>query len=359
MNPPEIVAAGLTHSLLVAPEGHVYQFGDLGSQECFTKPHIVSGLPPIASVAAGSLLSLFVDHDGNAWGMGNSHYGQLGIVDRCVEPHQIQFEGDVKIKMAAASRNYFSVFLDEDGSVWTSGYNGHGQLGLGHFDNATPTKIQNIPKMCSISAGYYHTLLLDENGEVWACGYNVHGQLGRPFEFQKDRLADVAKITAPVRFKAISAGELHSMFLDVEGRVWGCGHNSNASLALPHTRTIANVEEWRENPKIAHISAGSHRSLLVGEDGGVWYAGKKVEEKSVRIFNPQKVSKVREISACARVSSCDSHHLVVDTEGQVWVWGNNKNGQLGLGHKNFVPLPVLNDLSMIQLVQGPKSARKV
>ena len=172
MNPPDIVAAGLTHSLLVTPEGDVYQFGELVS-ECITKPQIICGLPPIVSVAAGSHLSLFVDHDGNAWGMGNSHFNQLGIVRNGAQPHQIKFEGDVKIKMAAASRNYFVVFLDDDGNVWTSGYNGYGQLGLGHLNNIiAPTKIHNIPKICSVSAGYYHTLLLDENGEVWTSGFN-------------------------------------------------------------------------------------------------------------------------------------------------------------------------------------------
>src|SRR3990167_8498678 len=115
MNPCGIVAAGLTHSLVVMPEGDVYQFGDSGDGH--PELAIISGLPPITSVAAGNFFSLFVDHDGNVWGMGNSHYGELGLVGQCTEPQQIKFEGKIKIKMAVASRNYYSVFLDEDGSV--------------------------------------------------------------------------------------------------------------------------------------------------------------------------------------------------------------------------------------------------
>ena len=254
---PGIVAAGLSHSLLVSPDSNVYEFGEL-VLGISTTPKIISGLPPIFSAAAGRQFSLFVDHDGNAWGMGHSLYGQLGIfAQQCIEPHQIKFEEDVKIKMAAASRNYFSVFLDEDGSVWTCGSNTYGQLGLGHFNKqAKPTKIQNIPKVCSVSAGYYHTLLLDENGEVWTCGNNQCGQLGRP---EKDNRADVSKMPSPVKFKSVSAGNFHSMFLDVEGRVWGCGHNNNASLALPHTNTVDSVEVWQENVKIGFISAGKKR----------------------------------------------------------------------------------------------------
>src|SRR3990167_2111575 len=352
---PEIVAAGLTHSLLITPEGDVYQFGELTS-ECFTVPRIIDGLPPIVSVAAGSHFSLFVDHEGNAWGMGNSLHGQLGVVESCIETLQIKFEGDLKIKMAAASSNNFAVFLGEDGSVWTSGHNAQGQLGLGHFVNVKPTKIQNIPKICSVSAGYYHTLLLDENGEVWSCGYNVYGQLGRPTERYKT--AEFAKMESPVRFKAASAGHFHSMFLDVEGKVWGCGNNENAPLALFHTKSVKSVEAWQENAKIVHISAGRARSLLIDDEGGVWYAGKKVEQESKNYFNANMVSKVPEISGCAFVASCGSHQLVADTGGNLWVWGNNKKGQLGLGHNCFECEPVLNELlPSIKTFYRTKSAK--
>src|SRR3990167_1218512 len=353
---PEIVAAGLTHSLVVMPEGDVYQFGNSGDRRPSREPAIISSLPPIASVAAGSQFSLFVDHDGNVWGMGNSPEGELGFVGRCAEPQQIKFQGDVRIKMASASRNYYSVFLDEHGSVWTCGYNVHGQLGLGHSNNvATPSKIENIPKMSSISAGYYHTLLLDENGEVWTCGYNEYGQLGRSTEMQQ-RSENAVKMPSPVKFKAVSAGNFHSMFLDVEGRVWGCGHNRDASLALPHTYTnyVNTVEMWQEKAKIRFISAGNYRTLLIDEEGDVWYAGKGGETM------PHKIQ-IEGSSLDGIVATCELHHLVVDTGGQVWVWGENSEGQLGLGQSRSrrENLPVVNNLlPPIRMFGRTKSARK-
>src|SRR3990167_5052415 len=278
----EIVAAGLAHSLVVMPEGDVYQFGNSGDRRPSREPACISGLPPITSVSAGSHFSLFVDHDGNVWGMGISHHGELGFIGQYTEPQQIKFEEDVKIKMAAASRNYYSVFLDEDGSVWTCGYNVYGQLGLGNFDNtSTPKKIENIPKMCSISAGNYH-----------------------------------------------------SMFLDVEGRVWGCGHNRDASLALGHTKDVNSVEMWQEKAKIRFISAGNYRTLLIDE-GDVWYAGKGEETM------PHKIK----IEGSSWEGFVASQNLVVDTGGQVWVWGDNSEGQLGLGQSSMrEDLPVVNNL---------------
>src|SRR3990167_4444991 len=214
--------------------------------------------------------------------------------------------------MTAASCNYYSVFLDEDGSVWTCGYNGYGQLGLGNFSHlekcSTPKKIENIPKMSSISAGYYHTLLLDENGEVWTCGYNTYGQLGRSTE--REVTEEVVKMPSPVKFKAVSAGNFHSMFLDVEGRVWGCGHNNDASLALSHTNNTKSVEMWQEKAKIGIVSAGNYRTLLIDEKGDVWYAGKAVEQEEVGNL-PYFVSKIPQIPSEGYAASCESHHLVV------------------------------------------------
>src|SRR3990167_6063137 len=336
MNLCNFVAAGLAHSLVLMPEGDVYQFGNSGDGKPSREPVIISGLPPITSVAAGSQFSLFVDRDGNVWGMGNSPEGELGFIGQYTEPQQIKFEENVKIKMAAASRNYYSVFLDEHGSVWTCGYNVYGQLGLGHSNNvATPSMIENIPKMSSISAGHYHTLLLDENGEVWTCGYNEYGQLGRPTEMQQ-RSVNVVKMPSPVKFKAVSAGNYHSMFLDVEGRVWGCGTNHNASMALSHTN-VSSVKMWQEKAKIKFIAAGNYRTLLIDEEGDVWYAGKRDETM------PHKI-KIEGTSW--DVASCESHHLVVDTGGQVWVWGANSEGQLGLGQSSIwrEDLPVVNNL---------------
>src|SRR5690606_21655974 len=33
------------------------------------------------------------------------------------------------------------------------------------------------------------------------------------------------------------------------------------------------------------------------------------------------------------------HTLGLDATGQLWAWGHNEQGQLGLGHRNFVPAP--------------------
>ena len=76
----------------------------------------------------------------------------------------------------------FSVFLDEDGNVFTCGFNNFGQLGHGDKnDRNIPQKVENIPPISSLSSSnsaryYFH--IVDCEGRVWGCGNNENGQLG-------------------------------------------------------------------------------------------------------------------------------------------------------------------------------------
>ena len=54
---------------------------------------------------------------------------------------------------------------------------------------------------------------------------------------------------------------------------FGDGTNHDASLALPHSNIVSSVEMWQEKAKIRFISAGNYRTLLIDEEGDVWYAG--------------------------------------------------------------------------------------
>ena len=60
-----------------------------------------------------------------------------------------------------ASGNAHCLFLDSLASVWSCGNNQNGGLGLGHSTNKfTPEKINNLPPIISISAGYHSSLLM-------------------------------------------------------------------------------------------------------------------------------------------------------------------------------------------------------
>ena len=75
--------------------------------------------------------------------------------------------------------------------------------------------------------------------------------------------ANVVKMPSPVKFKAVSAGNFHSMFLAVEGRVWGCGIYRDASLALPHNKNVSRDETWQEKAERVTAAEPNRWSILI------------------------------------------------------------------------------------------------
>ena len=68
--------------------------------------------------------------------------------------------------------------LGKDGSVYTWGYNGNGQLGNGTtISNSIPSKIR-LTNITKIEAGEQTSTAIDGDGNLYAWGYNGYGQLG-------------------------------------------------------------------------------------------------------------------------------------------------------------------------------------
>jgi alpha-tubulin suppressor-like RCC1 family protein len=75
---------------------------------------------------------------------------------------------------------YHTFVIKNDGTVWATGRTANGELGLGDTtDRNTFTQLSssfNNPKQ--ISCGEYHTFIVKQDGTVWATGWNYYGQLG-------------------------------------------------------------------------------------------------------------------------------------------------------------------------------------
>jgi alpha-tubulin suppressor-like RCC1 family protein len=70
-----------------------------------------------------------------------------------------------------------SFFLGTDGSLWSAGWNGSGDLGDGtRSERSKPVRI--LSDVASVSTGSEATFFLKTDGTVWACGSNSDGELG-------------------------------------------------------------------------------------------------------------------------------------------------------------------------------------
>jgi len=139
----------------------------------------------------------------------------------------------------AAGANH-GVLLKGDGSVWTWGGNGYGQLGTDGDDRWTPVRVPGLGGVRSVAAGEHFTMVLKADGTVWTWGQNEYGELGYGSKEDSPRPAAVGGLP---RIVAIAAAGHHSLALDSNGTVWGWGDVPNRSPVLVPQRVpdLANV----------------------------------------------------------------------------------------------------------------------
>ena len=147
----------------------------------------------------------------------------------------------LKIKQIAAG-NEFTLILSSDEVLYSFGFNGSGQLGLGNTTSVhTPTAIA-APSGCSkikgaIAAnGCEHCFAISEDGYVWGMGYNNYGQLG--INSQANSPSPVPLLDLKdYKIKSAACSYYHSVFIGTlksssEKHILSCGRNENGQVSL-------------------------------------------------------------------------------------------------------------------------------
>lgn len=137
-----------------------------------------SGAQPVIQLAAGYEHSLFVKSNGSLWVTGRNIEGQLGDGNYGIYPYngtnrpqRIVTSGAQPVTKIAGGFEH-SLFLKSDGSLWAMGYNNHGQLGDGFFNNTNRPEQIVASGVTAMAGGGFHSLFLKSDDSLWAMGYN-------------------------------------------------------------------------------------------------------------------------------------------------------------------------------------------
>ncbi|XP_048439583.1 ultraviolet-B receptor UVR8-like isoform X6 [Pyrus x bretschneideri] len=232
--------------------------------------------------------------------------------------------------------------------------------GCEEFFNPSPCLVTLGPgvRITTVAAGGRHTLALSDMGQVWGWGYGGEGQLGlgtrvkmvssphvipciEPSASGKDRSSVISQGSkVPGSYvKEIACGGRHSAVITDAGALltfgWGlygqCGQGNTIDQLRP-----SYVKSLSET-KVKNIAAGLWHTLCVSVDGRVYaFGGNQFGQLGTGADEGETLPKILDSpglgSKHAKVASCGARHSVILTEdGQLFSWGWNKYGQLGLG----------------------------
>ena len=333
-----------------------YQAAFTVDSRFFENRKIVKVSMNAVGIRTGSTWSMLLDEFGEVWTGGQNSLWNLGDVSDNHNPtantsatstqassitqttfrklkKEIKFNNKRIVDIFAGEWTGYA--LDEDGYLWSWGYNHLGQLGYPtnnatFFSNASYNKSPfRIPIDWSTYGGIQKVVIcqaegnpalwvLDGQGHIWNCGANTQGQLGRgnttndanttvasgsgATAVSLRRTSETASWTIGGGIKnfwvVADSGALNAFFLDGSNRLWGVGYNSHRVLS---TGTTTN----QTLPVIA--------------------GGPKGDMTNIVTITSTKSSGAHTLAA-------------VDTSGVVYSTGYNAHGSAGIGHTSFTDL---------------------
>ena len=341
------IACGYYHTFILKNDGSVWSCGlndrgqlglnDTSNKYTFTKVAINVN-NDVKQIACNGHHTFIIKNDGSVWSCGLNNYGQLGLGDTTDRTTFNKVTTNINNDVEQISCGYNHTFiLKNDGSVYSCGLNGNGQLGLGDdIHRYTFTQVTNND-IKQIACGNSYTFILKNDGSVWACGGNSSGQLGLGNYTDKNTFTQVTtNINNDV--KQVSCGDFHTFIIKNDGSVYSCGDNANGYLGLgdANNRNIFNKVTTNINNDVKQIACGGNHTIILKNDGSVYSCGYNANGQLGldNYTNKTTFTQVTtNINNDVKEVVCDYQcTIILKNDGSVWCCGRNDYGQLGLGN---------------------------
>ncbi|KAF7480263.1 Hypothetical predicted protein [Marmota monax] len=196
-------------------------------------------------------------------------------------------------------------------------------------------------QLLQAASGERHSLLLLNHHEVHSFGDNSLGQLGQRGVPRRERPGLIQSL-ATLRVAFVSCGKEHSLAVCHRGRVFAWGAGSEGQLGIGEIKEINFIPKKINalaDIKIIQVSCGHYHSLALSKDGQVFSWGKNshgqlgLGNEFPSQASPQRVKSLEGIPL-AQVAAGGAHSFALSLCGTSFGWGNNNAGQLALSGKN-------------------------
>ena len=337
------------------------QYGQLGDNTITNKSS------PIQTISGGTNWTLIsttngttchaIKSDGTLWGWGDGRVGGMG------NNTAIKYSSPVQTVSGGTNWRQVESFSSQaaiktDGTLWCWGYGLPGTVGdSGVTNRSSPvqtTYATNNWKQVSVTGGGGgNVLAVKTDGTLWAWGYNSYGNLG---------LGDIAvrnsptQIGANTNWRKASIGFSIGSGIKTDGTLWIWGHNDYGQLAQGTTTNnrsspiqVGTNVNWKE------VSAGNKDCFAIKTDGTLWAWGRNTDGQLGTNDTTHRSSPVQTVSGGTnwkQVSNYSGCTAAIKTDGTLWLWGFNLFGQLGTNDTT-------NRSSPVQTVAGGTNWKSV
>jgi len=309
----------------------------------------------VHSFACGFSSTAVYLEDGSLY-VGGNMYNPLDADNKHKEPVRIQSPYTREKILSIACGEDFVILATQSGTLVTWGGGAYGQLGHAtatDWSGPHPVKALQDKRVVRVAAGAFHWLALTDAGQVFTCGLGRQGQTG---------LGTCSTVYEPLLLEAlwaqpivnIAAGENHSIVITSTGFAFAFGSNKHCQLGisrerLPETETKAELPlrvylpQELAGDRLIAAACGSSHTLFLTCSGKVLACGQNgllgVETNKDEVC-PVVVSSLLEYTI-VQIAAGTRHSAALSSQGELFVWGFNEEGQLGFGTANDGAVVVL------------------
>lgn len=256
-------------------------------------------------------------------------------------------------------RGYKNPHELSEAEIWFWGGGARDGNNLGGVIGSTPRLLRGTV-VTQIDAGGKHVAFLSAESEVFVWGDNRSGQLGlgkdAPRSVEKPVLVESLKAKG-VKATRICCGLMQTAAIDSKGQLWEWGMSSANGMPV-HEPTLNKSFEKGTNllqvvfgPTHTAVLAeklqstvvltwGQSRSGMLGH--GPDFGVDPQTRMPVFTSQPKVVEELRDEDV-VQLSCNETHTMALCANGDIWAWGDNADGQLGVNSRDSIihkPMPV-------------------
>jgi alpha-tubulin suppressor-like RCC1 family protein len=280
------------------------------------------------------------------WTWGNPGFGQLGINNDTVSKTTpvTTILGGTNWKSVSAGYHSIAA-IKTDGTLWTCGYNGYALLG----NNSTVSRSTPVTTFAGgnnwkqVDVGSTHMAAIKTDGTLWTWGRALNGILGNGITTGIIS-TPVTTFAGGTNWKQVSCGDSFTAAIKTDGTLWTwgtgsfgqLGNNLSSSISIPVT-TILGGTNWKS------VSCGYTYAAAIKTDGTLWVWGRNsVGQLGINDIVTRNTPVTTFLGGTNWKSAVGGRGTTaaIKTDGTLWVWGNNFNGQLGINATTSRTTPV-------------------
>jgi len=322
-----------------------------------------------ARLAAGNAHSLLIDAANATYAAGDNALGQSGAgasaADTGGAPLLLDDGTDGNPAETVSAYADHTAVVAANNGLLLFGSNARGQLGTGNTTNArggvadsssysgsngargNENYIASFRNVLAAVAGGSHTVLLDLAGQLYAAGANDRGQLGdatttdrREFTAVNYAAAGGEDSGAPVNDAVrLAAGATHTLFINAAGDLYGFGDNASGQLGRDPGAASFSAVPVKIAANAAAAAASDANTYYIDGDGALHALGANdcgqlgaagEGASAAGASGAFSTTPVRVATGVAQVAAGHKHALFITVAGDLYGFGDNSAGQLGL-----------------------------